>query len=378
MKAPRPTFKRLGDLGNTPLTHRTPSLALALFLALICAAAAANPPISIDSKADRGELEVRFKGRLLVYAFATNQFKPYLRELYTLRGENVLRDAPPDHLHHHGLMYAVYVNGINFWEERSTSGYEVHDTLSRPSAMIDAKGMPVASFTEFIHWLAPTNRASALLLNRGSPAISLSPSEGERAGERGPSLPGGSGPQSASECRGVLSQDAALLVEQRTLTVTVDEKQQEVALRWDSQFQVGPNAGKVTLHGSNYDGLGLRLPESFNHVARFQNSADQPYTGNNTQNVIPAQWTSVSGVMDGREVMLVMFGRPDNARGDGFFFTMLDPFAYLSATQGLDKKPLEYSAGDKFSLNYLLTVYSENKSPEFIRQRCALWDKERK
>ena len=57
-------------------------------------------------------LEVRYKGqKILVYAFATNQFKPYVRELYTLRGENVTRDAPPDHLHHHGLMYAVYVNG---------------------------------------------------------------------------------------------------------------------------------------------------------------------------------------------------------------------------------------------------------------------------
>ena len=116
--------------------------------------------------------------------------------------------------------------------------------------------------------------------------------------------------------------------------MTVDEKSQEVALRWDSQFQVGPKAGKVTLHGPNYDGLGLRLPESFNHVAKFQNSADLPYTGKNTQNVIPARWTSVSGQMDGREVMLVMFGRTENARGDGDFFTMLDPFAYLSATQG--------------------------------------------
>jgi hypothetical protein len=171
---------------------------------------------------------------------------------------------------------------------------------------------------------------------------------------------------------------AALLIEQRTLTVAIDEKNQEVALRWDSEFQVGPRAGKVTLSGPNYDGLGLRLPESFNHVAKFQNSADQPYTSSNSQNVTPARWTSVSGVMGGHDVMLAMFGRPDNAGGNGFFFTMLDPFAYLSATQGLDKKPLEYSAGDKFSLSYLLTVYSDNKSAEFIRQRSEHWEKERK
>ena len=82
--------------------------------------------------------------------------------------------------------------------------------------------------------------------------------------------------------------------------------------------------------------------------------------------------------MGGREVMLVMFGRTDNPRGDALFFTMLDPFAYLSATQGLDKKPLEYAAGDKFSLSYLLTVYSEHKPAEFITRRAEAWEKERK
>jgi len=319
------------------LLHRGPLAGLALLLAFGSWAGAASPGISIDAKPDGGELEVRFKGRkLLVYAFATNQFKPYVRELYTLRGENVLRDAPPDHLHHHGLMYAVFVNGVNFWEERGAPGIQKHVELPLHTARTDAKGIPLASFTEIIHWLAPTNMAS---------------------------------PD---------SRDAALLIEQRTLTVAVDEKNQEVALRWDSRFQVGPNAGKVTLHGPNYNGLGLRLPESFNHVARFQNSANEPYTGRNSQNVLPARWTSVAGTMAGREVMLVMFGRQDNARGDGIYFTMLDPFAYLSVTQGLDKQPLEYSAGDKFALSYLLTVYPETKSSEFIRQRGELWEKDRK
>jgi hypothetical protein len=76
--------------------------------------------------------------------------------------------------------------------------------------------------------------------------------------------------------------------------------------------------------------------------------------------------------------MLVMFGSPDNARGSPAFFTMLDPFAYLSATQGLDKQPLQYAARDKFSLSYLLTVYSANKSPGFIQGRCERWEQERK
>jgi len=317
-------YRRLGSLRY--------GTALALFLVIVCSAFA-DPPISIQSQLDAGTLTINYRGHtLLVYAFATNQFKPYVRELYTLRGENVLRDAPPDHLHHHGLMYAVHVNGINFWEERSTPGVEKHIEMPLQLAHTDSKGLPTARFMEIVHWLAPTNLAAADSLA------------------------------------------AALLVEQRTLTLTVDETNQEVALRWEAEFQVGRNAGKVTLHGPNYNGLGLRLPESFNHVATFQNSKGLPYLGANTQNVISARWTSVTGTIDGRDVMLVLFGSNDEGRN---FFTMLDPFAYLSITQGLDKTPQEYRAGDKFSVDSLLTVYSERKTPDFIRKRCERWDKER-
>jgi hypothetical protein len=68
----------------------------------------AKSGINITTDEARGELEVRFDGRrVLLYAHAKTQFKSYVRELITTRGINVLRDAPPDHLHHHGLMYAI-------------------------------------------------------------------------------------------------------------------------------------------------------------------------------------------------------------------------------------------------------------------------------
>ncbi len=71
-----------------------------LFLACVeapIAVSAAGPAATgtLEVSVDGGTLAFRLKGRLLlVYAFATNQFKPYVRELYTMRGENVLRDAP--------------------------------------------------------------------------------------------------------------------------------------------------------------------------------------------------------------------------------------------------------------------------------------------
>jgi hypothetical protein len=285
---------------------------------------------------EKGELQWLYKGRpLLVYAFGAKQFKPYVRELYTLRGENVLRDAPADHLHHHGLMYAISLNGVNFWEETGQPGVEKSVRIVSHRAGQGRGGLPEATFTQLIHWLACTNR-------------------------------------DATD-----SAEAAFLVENRTLTLTVDEKNEEVALAWDTAFQVGKRMEKLEEHGAEYNGLGMRLPQSMDETAEFRNSENAPYTGANSRNLIPAGWTSVSGPVDGREVMLVLFGDPKNARGAGTFFSLRAPvFAYLSVTQGLDKEPLVYTAGKKYRLRYLLTVYPADKPREFIERRAGSWRKD--
>jgi hypothetical protein len=299
--------------------------------------AKAAPPLEVALDPAGAGLTIRLRDRpLLVYACATNQFKPYVRALYTLRGENVLRDATRDHPHHHGLMYAITVGDTNFWQEETAPGIE--KPLGSPAYKTgkSASGLSEAQFTQEIHWLASADKAA------------------------------------------VDSVAAALLLERRTLTLTIDEQNEEVALRWQSAFQVGKNAGKVTLCGSAYQGLGMRLPESFDRVARFQNAAELPYTNADTHCVIPAQWTTVAGAMDGRDIMLALFGDPRLAPADAPFFSMLDRFAYMSATQALDNKPLEFSAGDKFSLDYLLAVYSAHKPREFIQQRYEGWKRLRR
>ena len=62
---------------------------------------------------------------MAVYKHDQVPFKPYLRELYTPKGVNVLRNAPPDHQHHHALMFAVAADGVNFWEEAAGAGRQV-------------------------------------------------------------------------------------------------------------------------------------------------------------------------------------------------------------------------------------------------------------
>ena len=309
---------------------------ISAWLTLLCFSAAAKSPLEISIQPGRGEIEARFKGqKIFVYAFSTNQLKPYVRELYTLRGDNILRDSPPDHLHHHGLMYAICINGTNFWEEKDAPGCEKSIELLAHNVGKNPSGLPQASFTQLIHWVAPQNKDLAD------------------------------------------TKSAALLIERRTITLTVDEAREEVAVQWRADFQVGPATKTATLQGTIYHGLGLRLPLSFDHVAQFQNPQKENFSEEKNHQALPAPWTSVSGKIDGREITAALFSKSSNA-GESRIFAMADPFCYLSATQNLIEKPLAYSAGDKFSLDYLLTVYPTKKSSNFLQQRFQNWEQKKK
>jgi hypothetical protein len=268
----------------------------------------------------------------MVYSAAPQQFKPYVKELYTLKEYNILRDAPADHLHHHALMYGIRVNGLNFWEEISGSGVQKPIRLLKLETGVSTQGLPQVVICQLIHWVSPQEA----FLPDTTPV--------------------------------------ALLVEQRTLTLTVDESQQEVALGWQSDFQVGAKTNQVVLTGANYHGLGMRFQKELDPVAAHLNSGNTPDLSGNKQDVTAGAWGSVSFDLPGKSATVVLFGSTRNTRGDAHFFTMRNPFAYLSATQALDKEPLVYHTGEKFKLSYLVTLYPEKKSPEFIQRRAQAWD----
>jgi len=279
---------------------------------------------SLDTNTCR--FEVAYKGQpLMLYVFGTNQFKPYVKELRTLRGENVLLDAPADHLHHHGLMYAITVNGINFWEEAKDPG--VQKPFGMPAFGVTETPAPAVWFTQTIHWIHNRDRWTNNTAK------------------------------------------AALLIERRNLTLSVSEIDQEVALCWRASFKVGPSAPKVTLSGSSYHGLGLRFPREWDRVARHQNSGGLPYSAEQTGDVTPALWTATSNTLDGQDVMVAVFARRKNA-GTSKFFTMLDGFAYLSATQDLQNMPAEYTTEESFDLDYLVVAYAGIKTHEFLSSRA--------
>jgi hypothetical protein len=322
-------------INGYPLPHIYPQHVISKLLLAVCllatrSALAAETDFTDSLRSEQGLLDLSYKGRpLLVYAFGSQQYKPYVRELRNLRGDNVLLDAPPDHLHHHGLMYAIRVNGVNFWEERDQPGYEKSVKIVRPVFGKSATGLPEASFSQLIHWVADGS-----VVDTGK---------------------------------------AALLIEQRRLTVTVDEARQEVALKWHADFEVGPGASQVKLSGASYHGLGLRLPPAFNIVAQHQNSERAAYPTQGTGDVIRARWASVSKPADDQAPTIALFGQGTPERGLPSFFSMVKPFTYLAVTEGLDKAPIEHASGDKFSLDYLVLVYGERKSPEFLEERYQQW-----
>ncbi len=262
---------------------------------------------------------------LLRYAFSPRQNKPYVAEFSAPGGRNILRDAPADHLHHHGLMYAIKVNGLNFWEEASGSGVQrVVDTTTSVAS-------GAATLRQVIHWVAPQD---AFLAD---------------------------------------TKPAALLTERRTLVLTVDAAARESALEWKAEFEVGTRTNEVTLTGTTYHGLGMRFLQELDSLANHSYAGRKPDLSNNRQEVSSAKWASGSFAAPEQPATIALVPHPTNARGDGLFFSMLKAFPYLSATQGLDQEPLIYRRGDKFTLRYLVLLYPEVKSTEALDARARRW-----
>lgn len=274
----------------------------------------------VDAGAGVAAVEHGGKPRL-VYAFAATQYKPYVRELWTADGRNVLRDAPADHLHHHGLMLALRVNGVNFWEERDPAGRQVPEGPPELEVRDGAgrDGGVEAVLSQWIRWL-------------------------------GPGL-GGDG--------------AELLRERRVLRFFADPTGDAMRLDWDSDFRPGPGVGRVVLHGPDYHGLGMRLPAEFDHVAEFLNGEGLPFSEAQTYDVRPGRWTAVTGPLGGARVQLVLAQHPGNP-GRHSFFSMRNAFAYLAATPEPSRYPLEFGKGDRFSFRYRLWIHSEPRGREAL------------
>ena len=269
---------------------------------------------------------------LLRYRYKNVPFKPYVQQLFSPRGFNVLRDAPADHLHHHGLMFAVTVDGVNFWEERQAPGRQVHRAFA--DVGIDRRdGVPLARFTERLDWINP------------------------RSGE-------------------------LLLEESRTIEVCHLKEPEVTLLAWQSKFEPPQGKKSVTLTGAHYHGLGMRFlrdparrePKSMDVGGQFFNAAGKPGSvvrGN--ERLVRATWCAYTASANGAPVTIAMLGHPDNERHPAVWFTMTKPFAYLSAALNLHKQPLKITSDKPLVLRYAVVLWDEQVKVDQVDRLYRRW-----
>lgn len=211
-------------------------------------------------------------------------------------------------------MFAIGVNGVTFWEEKTKKligGYQV-------PLQTDGRG---GSITQQLDWRSTNG--------------------------------------------------AVLLHETRTLTPHPD--QNATLLTWRCRLETPPGTNAVNLSGHPYYGLGLRLLQSLDKVATFQNSSGQP--GEKLYNdlrLVPAAWVAATGPVGEKFVTVAIFDHPGNFRYPAIKFTMSQPFAYLATTLNW-KAPFQLKAGVPLDLCYGVAVWDGKMDAAQIERACRQW-----
>ncbi len=262
---------------------------------------------------------------LMDYCLVANPAKPYVRRLYTPGGVNVLRDQVADHKHHHGLMFAIAADGVNFWEETPGCGREVPQGGS-PVSTSAANGTARASLGQGLAWIGPKS-------------------------------------------------PAPILLEHRTVVVGRSKDGSATLLAWRSTLSAPPERESVKLSGSHYYGLGMRFAVSLNQGGRFFFSADKkaPTIISGNQQVAPARWSAYTASAEGKPVTVAIFESPADPRFPSPIFTMLTPFAYQSATLNLWKEPLELKQGHPLDLRYGVALWDGQIEPAAVEAMYQQW-----
>ncbi len=256
---------------------------------------------------------------VLQYRYGDVPFKPYVKELYTPAGLNVLLDAPPDHLHHHGLMFALAVDGVNFWEETPTAGRQ--ETRGRTVILLHDKDEsgPVAGFCVGPAWIAATGRP--------------------------------------------------YFEEARTIKACRVDKLGATVVTWQSElWESSTRRGPRILSGSHYFGLGMRFVRAMDGAEFFNSDGKEGTVFRCEEKLVRSNWCACTAAIDGKSVTVAMLGHPENPRHPTTWFTMAKPFAYLSGTLNLHEEPLALEVGETLVLRYAVVAWDGKVGKDRIDQ----------
>lgn len=254
-----------------------------------------------------------------VYTAQPNPFKPYLKELRTPGGVNLLVDSPADHIHHHGAMFGVSVDGVDFWGEADAARVGAQT----PRSTRESGGEGAHGLVQDLAWRGPDGRR--------------------------------------------------LLLEERRLQLFQD-RHGPTLLSWESRLALPRGGQPRLLTGAHYVGLGLRLHPDFNAACRFLTSEGRAgVVVRGDERLTFARWCAAEGEVGGRPVTLALMDHPDNPRASARFFTMAAPFAYLSATLNLHEQPRRITAESPLTARYAVAAWDGHPGLEEIERACADW-----
>lgn len=302
---------------------------VAILLSAVGAAAAAlaaepaGPALTL-TKNEATVTVARQAQTVMQYRCQASPLKPYVAQLSTPGGVQVLRDSPADHKHHHALMFAVGVDGVSYWEETNRGGREKPRTLA--TLPVTARhGLTTATLTQQLDWLPP-------------------------------------------------EADQPVLSEDRRLEVYAGGDLPATLLTWQTRLQPAAGKAEVKLTGSHYYGLGMRFIESMDKGGRFFNSAGEPgEIVRGSERLAAARWCAYAAKADGKPVTVAIFDDPKNVRHPNKFFSMSPPFAYLAATLNLWKQPLTLKAGDTLALRYGVALWDGEVEPAQVEALYQRW-----
>jgi len=212
-------------------------------------------------------------------------------------------------------MYAISVDGINFWEEFQAPGREKHVAFEEMKSGDDPAG-----FVEKLDWINPRS-------------------------------------------------DEVLLRETRKLTVYSKGNPNANLITWQTGFSLPEGKESATLSGSKYFGLGMRFLESMDIGGTFFNADGG--VGVQATDDKNSKWCAYTAKADGKPVTIAVFDDPENPRSPANWYTMDDPFAYLTATLALDAEPLVMK--ENLLLRYGVSVWDGKVSAEEVEALYQKW-----
>jgi hypothetical protein len=260
---------------------------------------------------------------LLRCHFADSPMKPCVDQLFTPAGVQVLRNSPPDHPHHHALMFALTVDKVNFWEENTPKCGKEQITGCAVIEVLTKDGIAHKNLIEPIRWIR---------------------------------------------------QDSGELLMMEFRTIHAIKAADATLIEWHCRLQPPPGKKSITLTGNHYHGLGMRFVESMDAGSRFFNADDAPgEIVRGDERLTPTKWCAVTGNADGKPVTVAIFDHPQNTRYPAKMFTMAKPFAYLSATRNESKEPLTVAADKPLELTYGIAMWDGEVEKQTVEKLYQHW-----